>query len=52
MKETGLQWKKIYKWIFDLRIKYAYLDLNPVFGQTIKPVFKIEKVARKNVLKA
>ena len=46
MQETGLKWQKIYKWMFDLKTKYAHLVLNPVFGlQQLpkKPIFKIEK---------
>ena len=49
MQETGLKWQKIYKWMFDLKTKYAHLVLNPVFGlQQLpkKPIFKIEKVRR------
>ena len=47
MQETGLKWQKIYKWLFDLKTKYAHLDLNPVFGLQLqtKPIFKIEKVS-------
>jgi hypothetical protein len=47
MHETGLKWQKIYKWIFDLKTKYAYLAQNPVLGESPKkPIFKIEKVKR------
>ena len=43
-----MKWKKIYKWMFDLKNKYAHLVLNPVFGLQLskKPIFKIEKVSR------